>query len=279
MRLPTQAEAYAFGRHVLSYVLGAVSGATVLGILSGGDAATITHSINQIGGGVQQIVSGAAPLVALFTAWYAAWTASHKAQIAAVNKIPGKTVVDVPTDAAPIGQMLGRAGGAIALAIGAGMISLLFMGAIGSAHAATVAKKPDVLTQISTALAQLAAKGTADIQAADALAAAVDPTTGQPADAIGHACYPQAMKFIQSLPKPLTTTAGLGPVQLFEQKRLAVSLVKQGLPSYLVIGCAPLLQDEAVTLTKFLGMLGIAIAIPASGGLALPALPALGGIF
>jgi hypothetical protein len=48
--------------------------------------------------------------------------------------------------------------------------------------------------------------------------------------------------------------------------------IQKGLPSYLQIGCAPLVQDEANLLTAILGIAGVAVG---TGGLSLPALPGL----
>jgi hypothetical protein len=69
------------------------------------------------------------------------------------------------------------------------------------------------------------------------------------------------------------TSVDVGPglVTMFERKRLLVIFVKKGLPNYLVIGCAPLLGDEAKVLAGVLGMVGINFLIPGGG------LPAIAG--
>lgn len=190
---------------------------------------------------------------------------------AGLNAVVGRfraTMPIGPKATIPAAPILPNVPGALA-AIGLAGFLLMSIGAPAKA-----ASRPDVLTQISTALSQLAAKGTADIQAADALASAIDPVTKQMKDPIAHACYPAEIQFIQNLPAVPTSSAGLGPVQLFEMKRLAVILVKGGLPSYLVIGCAPLFQDEANIFVKLAAMVGVAVAVPAGGF----ALPALGGL-
>lgn len=49
-------------------------------------------SLTKIGNAVADICAGFAPLVAIGSGWYAAYTASHKQQIAAVNAIEGVKV-------------------------------------------------------------------------------------------------------------------------------------------------------------------------------------------
>ena len=135
--------------------------------------------------------------------------------------------------------------------------------------AAGVTAKPVDLAAI---LDKLAAKGVADLQAADQLAAAVDPDTQKVNDPIAHACYPALIKFIGSLPKPPAEGTETGPALVFERARMSRKLVQAGLPDYLKIGCAPLVQDEANFLIKVLALVGVTFG---TGGLALPALPGL----
>lgn len=102
----------------------------------------------------------------------------------------------------------------------------------------------------------------ADLAAADADAATLtnanDPTSFR--DPIAHACYPAATKFLQSLPAASPTTGTLIAVQLFQKQRDFVAQIQAGLPVYLKLGCAPLLGDEAATLTKVLGLVGVTVA-------------------
>jgi Flp pilus assembly protein TadG len=85
MNMPTQAQFAAAGRHALTFSMGATAAVAALHVISGDQASTITTSVTQIGNGVAQIATGLAPLIALATGAYAAWTASRKSQIAAVN--------------------------------------------------------------------------------------------------------------------------------------------------------------------------------------------------
>lgn len=96
MRLPTQSELAAAGRHTLSFSMGAVAAAAALHLFTGDQAATITTSVTQIGNGVAEIAAGLAPLIALATGAYATWTASRKSQMAAVNNDKTNGVKVVP---------------------------------------------------------------------------------------------------------------------------------------------------------------------------------------
>lgn len=123
-------------------------------------------------------------------------------------------------------------------------------------------------TRVDDFLEKLAEKGTADLEAALAMASAVDPDTQKPVDPIAAACYPALIKFIKSLPHPAAgSETELGPAQLFQRKRLLQRLVHRGVPDYLRIGCAPLVQDELATLARIGAIVGISVA---SGGLILP---------
>lgn len=98
MQLPNQSSVSAFGRHVISYSMGAVTAAAALHLVSADDAATLTGSVTQISHGVAEIAAGLSPIIGLVSGLYAAWSATHKAQIAAVNAVPGVKVV---SDAVP----------------------------------------------------------------------------------------------------------------------------------------------------------------------------------
>lgn len=81
----SQAQVAAMGRHALTFSMGAVSSLAAVHVISAGDAATISGSISQISTGVADIAAGLAPLIAIASGWYAAWSASHKSQVAAVT--------------------------------------------------------------------------------------------------------------------------------------------------------------------------------------------------
>lgn len=93
MNLPNQMQVAAFGRHVATYAAGGITAVAVLHIVNAGDAATLSDSLGKISTGVAEIASGLAPIIALVSGWYAAWSASRKSQIAAVNSVPGIKVV------------------------------------------------------------------------------------------------------------------------------------------------------------------------------------------
>ena len=110
----------------------------------------------------------------------------------------------------------------------------------------------------------------ADLQAADTIAVASN-------DEIAHACYPALVKFVQSFPSVSGTQTVKGAVSAFElarSKRLQVQgAVGSGMPNYLKLGCAALVQDETVFIAKLAAMAaGTAVAGPAAPAL-LGALP------
>jgi hypothetical protein len=82
------AQVAAFGRHVLTFALGAVAFAGAAHFLTPDDAAKATGALGQISAGVGQIWTGFATLAALGSALYASLTASSKNQINAVAANP-----------------------------------------------------------------------------------------------------------------------------------------------------------------------------------------------
>lgn len=129
------------------------------------------------------------------------------------------------------------------------------------------------MDQLSKIQTKLVDDTVADMTAADGDAATLinpsDPTSFR--DPISHACYPAAIKFLQSLPASTAPTGTLIAVQLFQKKRDFVAQIQAGLPVYLKLGCAPLLGDEAAIFTKLMGLLGVNVALnailPGSGAL------------
>ena len=128
----------------------------------------------------------------------------------------------------------------------------------------------------SDPLTQIAQFTVMDLQNADALALAApdapgcDPGTH---DCIAHACYPALTKFVQSIPavggQPQTVSGAISAFELARSTRLGVqSAVGSGLPAYLKLGCAALVQDETVFAAKLAAMAGGAAASPT----ALPAI-------
>lgn len=79
-------------------------------------------------------------------------------------------------------------------------------------------------------------------------------------DPISHACYPAAIKFLQSLPVATPTTGKFIVVQLFQKKRDFVAQIQAGIPVYLKLGCAPLLGDEVQIFAKLMGLIGVQVA-------------------
>ena len=101
MELPNSNQVAAAGRHALTFAMGALSAAATLHVISSGDATTLANSLNQISTGVTEIAAGVAPIVAIVSAWYAAWSASRKSQIAAINNSDNGVKVVAETVQAP----------------------------------------------------------------------------------------------------------------------------------------------------------------------------------
>jgi hypothetical protein len=164
------------------------------------------------------------------------------------------------------------------------------------------ARTNDPLTQFMDQLEKVKAENIAaviaDIQAADGDAGTVvtpaipaNPNATPPTqaveaqvrDPIAHACYPALVKFLQSTPTFQPASGKLVGFQLFQRKRDFVAQLKAGLPTYLKLGCAPLLGDEVNTFIQTMAMIGVkiapagiaAICPPCAAAVAPIALPAL----
>ena len=132
--------------------------------------------------------------------------------------------------------------------------------------------EPTIITNVVNAINE------ADSDAAT-LTNPSDPTSFR--DPISHACYPAQVKFLQSLPQvqAISSPAPYNLIVLYQRKRDLVTQIKAGLPSYLKVGCAAMLQDEAQIFIQTLGMIGVTVGagaltgvFPAAAPLALPAL-------
>ncbi len=162
----------------------------------------------------------------------------------------------------------------------------------------------DFMTQLEAVKADTITAVVADITAADDDAATIivpaipaqpgnpnatppvppsDAVPAQVRDPIAHACYPALIKFLQSTPTFQPPTGKLVGVQLFQRKRDFVAQLNAGLPTYLKLGCAPLLGDEINTFIKSMALIGVkilpagiaAICPPCAAAVAPIALPAL----
>lgn len=105
MNLPkiTASQFYAFGRHVVSYAMGAVTVAVALNFVTGDQGTALSTAVTQIVSGVQSIAGGVATIVSVITAIYAARSASPTNQIAAVASNPDVSkVVTTPAVAQSI---------------------------------------------------------------------------------------------------------------------------------------------------------------------------------
>jgi hypothetical protein len=102
MNLPTLAQASAFGRHVVSYAMGATTMLVAIHILNGDQGASVAGAIQQIASGITSIAGGVATLISIGTGIWAAWTASPKQQLLAVAANPDVAKVVAPTIAASV---------------------------------------------------------------------------------------------------------------------------------------------------------------------------------
>lgn len=127
-------------------------------------------------------------------------------------------------------------------------LALAACGSTGSAQAPTTQAPtgPDPLTQI----AQFTI---ADLQAADMDAVAHN-------DAISHACYPALIRFVSELQGNIAGATVKGAFSAFQRARDLRLGYQSGLPVYLKLGCAALVQDETALLIK-LGAIGAGAAI------------------
>jgi len=108
MNLPTMGQASAFGRHVVSYAMGAVTMAVAFHAISNQDGTSITGAIGQIVNGVTSIAGGVSTLIAVGSGIWAAWTASPLRQLLAVAANPDVSKVVAPTiaDAVPSNKVV-----------------------------------------------------------------------------------------------------------------------------------------------------------------------------
>lgn len=170
----------------------------------------------------------------------------------------------------------------IALIVGAGVMLAMLPGSAHAAPKALAILQPaatppapkDLISKIEAVKKEVVDGIIADITAALADASAIDPDTNKPRDAIAAACYPEQIKFLQTLPVAAPLQGKFILVQLFQRKRDFVIQLQKGLPASLKIGCGALLGDEVSIAIKTLGMVGVSVTAPEI----LPMMPALGAL-
>lgn len=250
----------------------------------------------------EQFVGAGMFLVGIAWSW---WQKSGQAEVsAALKKLTAKSTTSAAVTAAqalPVGAAVGKALAIIAVLL---MSSLLVMPAMAQSeriagHPKSTARVPtattsetssattgdplaDFMAQLEKVTQDNVAAIVADVQAADADAGVVItpeiPANGsQPEiaavvkDPIAHACYPAIVKFLQSIPAVAAPTGKFVGVQLFQAKRDFVAQLQAGLPTYLKLGCAPLLGDEINIAMNTLALIGVRVA-PAALTALMPAL-------
>lgn len=110
MQLSTQT--LAWGRNILSAVLGGITTAGALHFLTPSDVTNLTNGVNQVATGLGEVYTGVAaiaatlaPAAAALTAWWASRAAKKAADpatqaTALVQNVPGTTVITSPALAA-----------------------------------------------------------------------------------------------------------------------------------------------------------------------------------
>lgn len=156
--------------------------------------------------------------------------------------------------------------------------SNVIQGAITDIQAADV----DAGTIVTPAIPATPAVAAVPATATSPAVAAVPAFAGSPAqvrDPISHACYPALVQFLQTLPSYQPPTGKYVAVQQFQKARDFVAQIKSGLPTYLKLGCEPLLGDEVNTVVQGLALVGVKILptaltaiMPATAPITLPAL-------
>lgn len=274
--------------------------------------ALAAHGFLQAGPGVEAFVGAGMTLAGLFWGWFTTSgytqisdllkrmtaTSSHADAVKAAQVLPPAAAVDTQAKSVAVKAVTG-------VLLAAFVLSFLVLPGSAMAQpsrlpAATVAPsapapKPATTDPLQKLMDDITAKSAefvtgvvAALQEADDdagfLTIPSDPTSFR--DPIAHACYPAQIKFLQSLPQiqAIKAPAPYNLIVLFQRKRDLIAEIKAGLPGYLKVGCAALLQDEATILTKTLGLIGVTIAtgaltgiFPAAAPLTIPALtlPAL----
>lgn len=107
--------------------------------------------------------------------------------------------------------------------------------------------------KIDADIAKIANFSIADLEAADKDAIAHN-------DELSHACYPALERFVKELQGDNPNATVKGAFSAFQKARDVRHGVENGLPNYLKLGCAPLVQDETLLLAK-LGVIGAGAAI------------------
>lgn len=80
VRIPTQDEVLAFGRHIVTFAGGGVTMFAALHLITGGDAESAANALNKIGSGFAEIVTGVGTLIAIASGVFASLSANPLVQ-------------------------------------------------------------------------------------------------------------------------------------------------------------------------------------------------------
>jgi len=110
LTMPTLAQSAAFGRHVVSYSMGAITAAAAVHAIDGGQASSLTGAVSQIASGVTSIAGGIATIVSVGAGLYAAWSASPLRQLlaAAANPNVQKVIAPAIADSVPSDKVVAK---------------------------------------------------------------------------------------------------------------------------------------------------------------------------
>ena len=89
LKMPSEGQLIAFGRHVVSYSMGAISAGVTFHVLSQGDASNAGNAITQISTGIGSVIAGVTTLVGVIMGVWSAWKSSPFAQLLQTSKLLG----------------------------------------------------------------------------------------------------------------------------------------------------------------------------------------------
>ena len=82
-------------RHVYTSVASIVGTLAVVGVVTQGDATTISNAVHKIGECVSSIIAGVSALIPIVSAAYAMWSTSQRSRMVAIAKSPEVTQIVV----------------------------------------------------------------------------------------------------------------------------------------------------------------------------------------
>ena len=203
--------------------------------------------------------------------------------------VPEKSTAIGTASAMPVGTTIPPTVAAAAKVVGALLIGFFVFGSAAIAQPKTTATAKPAATTAKLTTAQAISNQVALIQAftvSDLQAALADAQAQTPPDTVSASCYSALIPVVQAnIANPLP--AALGGFQALQKARDLQNLIsnlqsQNGPLAPLVTACAPLILSVQNVLVGLGLKAGLVSGVALSGGLALPialpALPALGGL-